>query len=381
MANSVRLCDFILTNMASILEKWEQFASTINPPALIMDSQALRDHAELMLTAIAFDLGAHQSSFEQEQKSHGFSPFNLILTAAQFHAQDRLTAGFTIGQLLSEYRALRASVLNLWDQSIGDGLITDARDVTRFNEAIDQAIAESVERFCELLRKSENIFLAILGHDLRNPLSTCIASTSMILSYENLDNRIKSNASRTYNSLQRMNELITDLMEYTGSHLGKKLSTIKEPANMADICNDIIDEHQIAHPTRQIMKEINGSFDGQWDKQRIGQVISNLLGNAIDYGDKATPIKVNLDSSMEGITIKINNQCKPIPESTIIHIFEPLTRHQESGNGNGNGNGPQKSNLGLGLYITNEIINAHDGSIRVTSNEKDGTTFEVKVPY
>ena len=377
MANSVRLGDFILSNMASILKEWEQFADTINPPALIMDSQELRDHAELMLTTIAFDLGTHQSSFEQKQKSKGLSPHNLRVTAAQFHAEGRLKAGFTIGQLLSEYRALRASVLNLWDQSIGDGLFTDARDVTRFNEAIDQAIAESVERFCELLRKSENIFLAILGHDLRNPLSTCIASTSMILSYEKLDNRIKSNASRTYTSLQRMNELITDLMEYTGSHLGKKLSTIKEPANMANICNDIIDEHQIAHPTRQIIKEINGSFDGQWDKQRIGQVISNLLGNAIDYGDKVTPIKVNLDSSMEGITIRINNQGKPIPESTIMHIFEPLTRHQESGSGNC----PQKSNLGLGLYIANEIINAHDGSIRVTSNEKDGTTFEVKVPY
>lgn len=377
MTNSVRLGDFILTNMEPILKQWELFAKTINPPALTMDSHSLRDHARLMLQTIASDLGSSQSSNEQELKSKGLAPNHLRTTAAESHAQERLTSGFTIQQLLSEYRALRASVLHLWDKSAGDGLTTDPVDITRFNEAIDQTIAESVERFCTLLKKSENIFLAILGHDLRNPLSTCITSTSMLLSYEDLNDRIKSNALRIYTSLCRMNGLITDLMEYTGSHLGKKLSVVKESANMASICNDIIEEQRIAHPTRPIMTNFNGTFDGHWDKQRMGQVFSNLLGNAIEYGDRDMPIKVNLKSSTEGITIQINNKGKPIPQSTINHIFEPLTRHQHDENEHC----PQNSNLGLGLYIASEIVNSHDGSIRVTSTEKDGTTFELKVPY
>lgn len=377
MANSVRLGDFILTHMEIILEQWELFAKTINPPALTMDSHALRDHAEMMLKTIAMDLGSTQTNIEQILKSQGLAPANLRTTAAELHAHERLIAGFTIGQLLSEYRALRSSVLSLWDKSVGEGLFTDAKDITRFNEAIDQTIAESVERFNLLLKKSEYIFLAILGHDLRNPLSTCITSMDMLLHYEDVNDKIRSNALRTYNSLQRMNELITDLMDYSGSHLGKTLSIVKEPANMASICNDIVEEQRIANPARPILTEINGSFDGHWDKQRMSQVFSNLLGNAIDYGDRATPIMVNLDSTTEGVTFKINNQGKPIPKETLQHIFEPLTRHHESDNGNC----PQKSNLGLGLYIASEIVKSHDGSIQVTSTEKQGTTFEVKIPY
>ena len=180
MANAIRLGDFILKNMESILQQWEKFANTINPPALTMDSKSLRDHAELMLKTMAKDLGTEQTAKEQADKSKDLAPANLNVTAAEDHADARLLSGFTIGQLFSEYRALRASVLHLWDKSSKEGLITDSEDITRFNEAIDQAIAESVARYSTLLKTSQDMFLAILGHDLRNPLSTTIMTSSMI---------------------------------------------------------------------------------------------------------------------------------------------------------------------------------------------------------
>lgn len=377
MTKSIRLGDFILINMESILEQWEDFASTINPPALTMDSHALRDHAELMLKTIAYDLSTKQTEYEQVEKSKGLAPTNFRTTAAEAHAEERLSAGFTIGQLVSEYRALRASVLHLWDKNSAEGLLTDAVDITRFNEAIDQTIAESVERFLKLLKTSQDIFLGILGHDLRNPLATSLASTSMVLNYEDISQKVRSNALRTYTSLQRMNNLITDLMQYTGSHLGKKLPIVIAPTNMGMICMDIIEEHQVVHPERQIVTEMNGCFDGNWDEQKMGQVISNLLGNAIENSVSSSSIGVNVSSTPHGVSIKINNQGKPIPKSEIKHIFEPMTRHL----GNGSEDNSLKTSLGLGLYIVSEIVQAHKGTINVTSTKEKGTTFEIIVPY
>jgi PAS domain S-box-containing protein len=143
----MRLSIFIAENKESILGAWESFARTIEPPALTMDSTALRDHASLMLDTIIADLDTPQTPFEQSEKAMGQAPREKGESYAEIHATQRLQAGYTINQLVSEYRALRASVLRLWAKSPKFVLMTDPDDVTRFNEAIDQALAESVSRF------------------------------------------------------------------------------------------------------------------------------------------------------------------------------------------------------------------------------------------
>lgn len=143
----MRLSVFISQNKESILRAWDNFAQTIEPPALTMDSTALRDHASFMLDAVITDLNTPQTSSEQSEKSLGQGPRENRESCAEVHATQRLQAGYTINQLVSEYRALRASVLKLWAKSSKMLLETDSDDVTRFNEAIDQALAESVSRF------------------------------------------------------------------------------------------------------------------------------------------------------------------------------------------------------------------------------------------
>ena len=362
--------------MEPILVHWEEFAKTIKAPDLDMDRDSLRDHAELMLKTIAVDLTTKQTEYEQAEKSKDRAPTNPKITAAEAHAEERLSSGFTIGQLFSEYRALRASVLRLWHKSSKEGLITDSEDITRFNEAIDQAIAESVAHYSKLLKTSQDMFLAILGHDLRNPLSTTIMSSMILLRYDDVSDKVISTAARIYNSSQRMNRLITDLMDYTRSQLGKKLPVVLAPTNLAKICKDIIEEQQIANPERSIVLEMNGSFDGNWDEQRIDQVFSNLLGNAIQHGSPSTPIEVSLTSSQNSVFIKITNHGKPIPASKIKYIFEPLVRHEE----NENADYSQKTSLGLGLYIAREIVLAHNGTLNVTSSDIKGTAFEISLP-
>lgn len=376
MTNPIRLGDFILKNMESILKQWEEFANTITPPALTMDSVSLRDHAELMLKTIALDLTTKQSDRERAEKSKNRAPINPKTTAAQGHAKERLSSGFTIGQLFSEYRALRASVLHLWDKHSNEGLVTDAADITRFNEAIDQAIAESVAHYSTLLKTSQDMFLAILGHDLRNPLSTAIITSMMLMRYDDVSDKVVAAATRINTSSRRMSKLITDLIDYTCTQLGSKLPIALVPTNLAKICKDIVEELQIANPEHNILVQIDGSFDGNWDEQRISQVFSNLLGNAVQHGSSSSPIEVNLTSTKNSVIFKITNQGKPIPAPKIKHIFEPLMRHVE----NENADFSQKNSLGLGLYIAREIVLAHNGTLDVTSSKAKGTIFKVSLP-
>ena len=116
MPSSIRLSEFILVHTETILVQWEKFARTVKPQTAKMDSKALRDHAEQMLRTIALDLTTTQTKKEQADKSKDLSPNNSKITAAEEHAQERLPAGFSIEQLFSEYRALRASVLQLWEK-------------------------------------------------------------------------------------------------------------------------------------------------------------------------------------------------------------------------------------------------------------------------
>lgn len=150
---AMRLSDFITSRMEVILGAWEEFAKTITPPAFTMDSKALRNHASFMLGAIAADIGRPQTELEQSLKSRGLAPRGPGDTAAETHAMARLASGYSIEQLVSEYRALRSSVLHLWGE-VTLGLPTDMSDVTRFNEGIDQALAESVARFAMITKEA-----------------------------------------------------------------------------------------------------------------------------------------------------------------------------------------------------------------------------------
>lgn len=377
MAKPLGLGDFIIEHMESILVQWEKFAKTIKPQGLEMDKDELRDHAAFMLYTIALELTIKQTNRERAKKSLNLAPIDPNATPAEAHAADRLLFGFTIDQLFSEYRALRFSVLHLWDKSSKEDLITDDEDIVLFHQSIDQSIAESLSKYAALLKYSQDMFLAILGHDLRNPLATTIMSANMLLNYEDISDKVRSNAARIYTTSQRMDLLITDLMDFTKSQLGIKLSVKLAPGNIAKICKEIIDEQKIVHSEREFVAKINGSFDGNWDEQRIAQVFSNLLGNAVQHGALNSPIEVSLTSSKKEVNIKITNQGKPIPASKISHIFEPLVRHVE----NENADYSQKTSLGLGLYIVKKIVLAHNGKVNVSSTEKEGTTFDVTLPF
>jgi signal transduction histidine kinase len=169
----MRLSLFISVRMEAIIAEWESFAATLLPAAHGMSPLELRDHGQQILEAIVRDLAATQTRQAQIDKSRGLAPVSVSApeTAAQTHAVLRARRGFDINQLCAEYRALRAAVLRLWLDE-GEAEPSALEDIVRFNEAIDQALTESVSFFSSQVERSRNLLLSMLGHDMRSPLQT-----------------------------------------------------------------------------------------------------------------------------------------------------------------------------------------------------------------
>ena len=374
----MRLADFILTNRAAILSEWEEFARTCSPASASMGLAALSDHASEMLTVIAEDLKTPQGAHEQSEKSKGHAPApdaGEERTAAEKHGTGRAESGFTMDQMVAEYRALRASVIRLWSKEQGQVTSEDLDDLTRFNEAIDQSLAESIMRFTQDLDKSKEMFLAILGHDLRNPIGAVMTSAKFMLETKELVEPHLTLTSRIAKASARMNQMVGALLDFTRSRLGGGIPIARSTNNMGKIVHDAVDEISAAHPGRTIQIDARDSLIGEWDCQRITQVLSNLIVNALEHGGERTVVYVTVAGNDNEVSIAIHNRGPLIPEEQLDGLFNAMKRQGE----NAAASGPS-GNLGLGLYIADQIVSAHKGRIEVESTDARGTTFTVFLP-
>lgn len=374
-----RLSSFIHENMEPILQAWEDFARTIEPPALTMDDTQLRDHARQMLQTFAADLATPQTTKERSAKARGLGKRGPDDTAAETHAEARLLSGYTVVQLVSEYRALRSSVLTLWAARVGSGPDTHLEDITRFNEAVDQALAESIARYEFMVRQSQNMFLAILGHDLRNPLGTVVTGSSFLMQAQDIPPKYVLVATRMFNSAKRMSKLINDLLDFTRSHLGPGIPVRVKQSSLVAVCAQVVDELRTFHPERVIELEVPDKLEGVFDESRLAQVLSNLIGNAVQYGTPDAPVKVRLSFAGDKIAILVNNRGPCIAADKLASVFNPMVRIASNAGG-ADGGYAERTSLGIGLYISREIVHAHGGELSVASNPADGTTFTLTMP-
>jgi signal transduction histidine kinase len=370
----MRLADFILRNMEAIVAQWEAFAATLLPAAANMKSPALRDHAQQILQAVAKDLSTAQTREAQFEKSKGHAPrlIDAPETAAQTHAILRARSGFDIRQLAAEYRALRASILRLWmDECPRDEL--DMDDIIRLNEAIDQALAESLGHFSAQVEQARNLLLGMLGHDMRSPLQT-IQMTASYLVALNAGENVTRAGSRLIRSGARMHALLDDLCDFNRTKLGLGINIAPTQVDLAAVFGDELDQLRTIHPDRRLRLAIAGECRGVWDGQRLQQMLGNLVLNAIRYGAPDTPVRVSVTGEDADVRIVVANNGAAIAPADIEQIFEPLKRgadHEEKYE--------EDSHLGLGLYIVREIVKAHGGEIDVRS-EQGETAFSVRLP-
>jgi signal transduction histidine kinase len=376
----MRLADFILANIEPILLEWVAFARGTAAGA-DMDSLALRDLAADILKATAADMRSAQTPADRTAKSRGQHSHadrdgKALNGASESHAVGRLGSGFDLNELVSEYRALRASVLRLWGESRPAPDERAVDDLTRFNESIDQSLGKAVASYTQRVDQSRDLFLAILSHDLRNPLNSISVSAAAISEFGGPDPDTLDCAAQISTSAQVMARMISDLLDYTRTRLGAGMPVSPVPMDLDALCRELFQEFRSAHPQREIRYVADGDLRGDWDADRLRQAISNVLGNAVQHGDEGAPIDLRATGNPSSVVIQVQNGGAPIPPGELARIFDPLVR----GSGAKPPRADRPGSIGLGLYIAREIARSHGGRIDVTSTASTGTTFTISLP-
>jgi signal transduction histidine kinase len=368
----MRLADFILSNVEPILAGWEVFARSIGAGEHL-DRRALRDHCAQILQATARDMKSPQTAAERVKKSEGRpqtgGDSDALDGASTAHAVERLGLGFDMLDVISEYRALRASVLQLWHASSPAAHERDVDDLT--------SLSKAVASYTHRVDQARDMFLAILSHDLRNPLSAIAMSAHVLPMVTSDKAEIVECGLRIARSASVMERMIGDLLDYTRTRLGAGMPVKPSPMDLAVLGRELIEEFRAAHPKRMIEIRTQGELNGRWDSDRIRQAISNLLGNAIQHGSADFPVTLSISGTRSEVVIGVHSGGDPIPAGELPKIFDPLIRGSSAEHPKKN----RPGSIGMGLYIAREVAKSHGGRIDVTSTVEDGTTFTIRVPY
>jgi sigma-B regulation protein RsbU (phosphoserine phosphatase) len=272
----------------------------------------------------------------------------LAVQAVHQGAQDYLVKGQVTGPLL--VRALRYAI-----------------ERKRVEEGLKR---EEAARQTAVFREQ---FLGILGHDLRNPLQAISGNASLLLRYGGLAEPQRKAVNRISISADRMARMINDLLDFTRTRLGGGYALSRARMNVHDVLQQVVEELEVAHPKRRFELSLSGNGWGEWDADRIAQAASNLVGNAVQYSPEDTAVTVSMRDEDDGVRLDVHNRGLPIPAERLPHIFDPFVRAQDM-------RSAQRNGLGLGLYITHEIVRAHGGQLWVTSTAQEGTRFWLYLP-
>ena len=232
------------------------------------------------------------------------------------------------------------------------------------------ALAHELAKATETLRFNE-MFTAMLGHDLRGPLSA-IVMDAILLERKTTDDASRKSASRMLRSAKRMSRMIVEMLDLARGRLAGGIPIRRQPLELKPLVEQLINEQRTVAPDRKIELRGEGRLDVEWDPDRCGQLVANLLDNATRHGREATPVECLLDGTHpDAVTITVGNAGRIAPD-LVPHIFDPF-RSRQSNRGKGEG-------LGLGLYIVEQIAVAHGGSVDVSSDREDRTEFRVRLP-
>jgi signal transduction histidine kinase len=276
-------------------------------------------------------------------------------------------------QVVAEYRLLRKVIVRLYTER-GD-LSVDSRPkmtpLTVMNEAVDHAIGEAVDEYAAERDRVRDTFVAMLGHDLREPLHAMVFSANTLMDRaDELDARTIKTAARIAAGGKRMERMIGDLLDFARGRLGGGFVIVPTHVDARAIIIQTVREIAEAHPDRVVTyaQPAAGNFEVKWDSDRIAQVVTNLVSNALVHGDD--PIAVELTDRGDTVAIDVRNR-GAIPPDMLPRLFDAFSLDAAPGQ-------PRKG-LGLGLYIVEQIEQAHGGDVGVESAEGT-TTIRVRLP-
>jgi signal transduction histidine kinase/ActR/RegA family two-component response regulator len=379
----MRLADFIRDQTEAILQEWESFARTVEPAGAAMSGTALRDHAAVMLQSIARDITRTQSRAEEIAKSHGQGVPSEQVDAGEEHGVARLEANFTIEQLVSEYRALRSSVLRLWYEASPAPTATDIDDIIRFGEAIDELQASSVFSFARASREAmeaekhrKDQFLAMLAHELRNPLSP-ISAAATLLKMAKSDERVVTNASNIIaRQVAHMATLVDDLLDV--SRVTRGTIELKSAAlDVRQVIDDAVEQVMPQIEEKRHRLDVAAMPEAvlmQGDRKRLVQIVTNLLTNAAKYTPDGGRIALTLAVYDDGVAIVVEDSGVGMTADFLPHVFDLFAQAERTSDRASGG-------LGLGLALVKSLTELHFGKVTCASaGLGKGSTFTVWLP-
>ena len=245
------------------------------------------------------------------------------------------------------------------------------QDVLQALGTVASQIALAIER--DRTDRFREMFIGMLGHDLRNPLSAILTGAQALIVNPEVPDLPKQTAARMQRSVYRMSRMVDQLLDYTRARSGGGIPVVLVPADLFAVCRETVQELEQANSGRRFDLRLSGAGDGEWDLDRMSQVFSNLLGNAVTYGSADHPIRVTLQGGPTSILGEVLSFGAPIPPPVLPHIFHPFRRANDLKT-------TSTSGLGLGLFITKEIVRAHNGTISVSSSADQGTAFVFALP-
>jgi signal transduction histidine kinase len=260
-------------------------------------------------------------------------------------------------------RAFVASIAQLCAQAFSRARRHEAEQEARRR-------AEAAEEAARRAAALQDQVLAVVGHDLRTPLSAIVMAAGVAQQRAAADEGLAAPLARISRSARRMNEIIRDLLDVARARQGIGLTLTHRPVSAGDICAQAVAELEQIHPDRLVRLSASGDLRLEADASRLLQAISNLVGNALQHGSPEREVAVHASGDADAITVRVRNGGSPIPAEALAELFEPFRR---------GGNAEGSDSLGLGLFIVREIARAHGGAVTVASDE-GGTTFELRLP-
>ena len=219
----------------------------------------------------------------------------------------------------------------------------------------------------------EQKLVGIVSHDLKNPLSAILMQSAMAVQQGGLDERVLKMMKRIQSSAERASRMIFDLLDFTQARLGGGIPVQRRHVEAHEVVTQVLEEARQAFPGRKLRLTVSGETTGQWDGDRLAQVVTNLVQNALKYSPEDSEVQVQLRSLGESVELSVHNEGAPISAERLPLLFEPMQRATDQED-------KASRSVGLGLYIVKQLVEAHGGIISVRSEPSSGTVFTVRLP-
>lgn len=301
---------------------------------------------------------------------------DVLPARERFDAKMDALVKYAEAQVASAQRAADAASARAWwllstgflvamvaSALLGALVLRALRQRERAEEQRSQAMAQ-LQRTAEFRER----FLGVVGHDLRSPLNAISLSAQGLLASDALREAERRNVRRISAGVTRMSRMITELLDVTRIRLGGGIPVEPRLVDLGGLCREMVEELDVS--SARVTLELQGDTHGCWDPGRLGQIVQNLVSNALQYAPPESPVRVRVDGAADGeVVLTVCNGGPPIPADVLPELFEPFRRGRERGEG-----------LGLGLYIAQQIAAAHGGTLDARSSSAEGTLFRARLP-